>query len=141
MGIFHVRLVDASQDFLLLMPLEPEKELGDYMCFDKCIHWYFCKNCGVRCFAFAGEGERRVVDVPGQGSKEVWTPKREGWSENNKEAGPGPSYFTLNASSLDAGQEGLDLREWHEKEWIWYLDCLSKVGEDRIAKPHNGGMY
>jgi hypothetical protein len=34
--------------------------------------------------------------------------------------GGGGSYLTVNASTLEAGQEGLDLREWHEKGWIRY---------------------
>jgi len=59
-------------------------------------------------------------------------------------------YLSINATSLEPGQEGLDLREWwvaleskrraltggrHEKGWITYLDCLEEKGEDRLHVP------
>lgn len=53
----------------------------------------------------------------------------------------GTGYLSINAASLDPGQEGCDLREWTEKEWVVYLDCLEEVGENRAGKPHVGGMY
>lgn len=93
----------------------------------------------MRCFSFTGEGERREVEIEEKdGKKEkkmVWTPKREGWVE--KETG----YLTVNAVTLEPGQEGLDLRQWTEKNWIAYLDTKDKVGEARLGKPHEGGMY
>ncbi|KAF2425736.1 hypothetical protein EJ08DRAFT_722668 [Tothia fuscella] len=34
MSFFHVRVPNAPQDFMLLSPIDPMKELGDYTCFD-----------------------------------------------------------------------------------------------------------
>lgn len=66
---------------------------------------------------------------------EVWRAKKEGWAEGDT------SYLSVNATSLEAGQEGCDLREWHEKGWITYLDILDEKEEDRMEKPFRGGMY
>jgi hypothetical protein len=153
-AFFHVRFPSAPDDFLLLSPLDPFAELGDYRCWEGRTHWFFCKSCGVRCFGFIGEGEVSERDIPfvkipirdpatGKetgveeivGKKRVWTPKREGWKEGSG------SYLSLNAHTLDAKQEGLDLREWAEKKWICYLDCLDETGEDNYDKPHEGGTY
>jgi hypothetical protein len=140
----------------VLSPSDPLTELGDYLCFAKQIHWLFCKTCGVRCFAFMGEGEITEQEVPllkipardpvtgeetgletiGGKTMSVWSPKKEGWKE-----GVGRCYLALNAHSLDAKQEGLDLREWAEKKWICYLDGMDETGEDNYDKPHVGGTY
>ena len=123
---------------MLLSPLNPTSGgLLDYTCFDKLIHWYFCGTCGVRCFALGGEGELREVDEPGgEGKKiKVWMPKKEGWEENDT------GYLSVNATTLEPGQEGLNLNEWTEKGWIAYLDCKNEAEEDRLGKPHEGGMY
>jgi hypothetical protein len=47
----------------------------------------------------------------------------------------------VNAPTLESGQPGLDLREWHEKGWILYLDCADGDGENPVGKPWAGGMY
>ena len=65
----------------------------------------------------------------------AWKPKKEGWTEN------GTGYLSVNAATLEQDQEGLDLREWHEKGWIGYLDCKEEVGDDRFETPYEGGMY
>lgn len=127
--------MSTPDDFLLLSPTDPFKDLSDYKCFEEQIHWFFCGKCGVRCFNLTGEGEVRDVEIEGEGMKKVWTAKREGWVE-----GEG-SYLSVNAATLEADQEGLDLREWTEKGWIAYLDIKNEVGEDRLRKPHHGGMY
>ncbi|KAE9974225.1 hypothetical protein EG327_008830 [Venturia inaequalis] len=134
MGFFHVRVPFAPTDFSLLSPLDPFKELGDYQCYEKKFHWPFCKVCGVRCFGFFGDGEVVKREVDGV-LKEVWAPKAEGWEEGKT------GYLSVNASSLDEGQEGLDLREWHEKGWIHYLDCLDDKEEVSWERPHRGGCY
>jgi len=77
-------------------------------------------------------------DGEDMGEREVWTPKREGW---NEEVIRGVRYLSVNAATLDAGQEGLDLREWHEKGWIAYLDCKDYAEEDRLGRPFEGGIY
>jgi hypothetical protein len=136
MGIFHMRLPHASQDFALLSPLDPMKELGDYTCFEGDIHWLFCKNCAVRCFIVCGEGE--VVEREIEGVKRnVWVTK----SDDRKTGDGNYRYLTVNAQTLEPGQEGLDLREWYDKNWVCYLDTLDETEEDRYGKPHRGGTY
>ena len=137
MGFFHVRLKSSPDDFMLLQPLNPmEGGLEDYQCFAKWSHWYFCRTCGVRCFTFAGEGGVREVEtLDGKGVVKAWMPKKEGWVEGKT------GYLSVNASTLEPGQEGLDLNEWTEKGWIAYLDCKNEVEEDRMGKPFEGGMY
>lgn len=63
-GVLHMRLPSPPDDFLLLSPLDPLRELADYQCFEKRLHWLFCRTCGVRCFTFDGEGEVREAVVP-----------------------------------------------------------------------------
>jgi len=75
----------------------------------------------------------KEVEIAGETTK-AWVPK-EPWMEGNG------TYLSVNAATLDAGQEGLDLREWAEKGWIAYLDWLGETKEDRLGKPHEGGMY
>jgi hypothetical protein len=141
MGFFHVRLPHASQDFALITPLDPMKELGDYTCFDGLIHWLFCKKCAVRCFAISGKGgaeDGEIVEKEIDGTKkEVWVMK----SDDKRHADGSFSYLSINAQTLEPGQEGLDLREWYEKKWVHYLDCLDEEGEDRFVEPHRGGTY
>ena len=164
-GFFHARPADSPESFLVLSPLaeaEAAAESGqagadagegkgakfqaakglklgpgglhDYVCFDEDIHWYFCSVCGVRCFDFSGDSEFTTTALEG---KEVraWKPKSEGWKENTT------GYVSINAYTLDPDQQGLDLREWHEKGWISYLDYKDEVGEDRFGEPYPGGMY
>lgn len=127
--------MDSPNDFLLLSPLNPtEGGLNDYTCFDNRIHWYFCSKCAVRCFAFSGEGEIREVEVNKE-TKEVWTPKRQGWVEKTT------GYLSVNATTLEPGQAGLNLKEWTEKGWIAYLDMKDEAAEARLGEPYDGGMY
>ncbi|KAK4245430.1 hypothetical protein C7999DRAFT_16360 [Corynascus novoguineensis] len=144
-GVMHIRLPSPPDDFLLLSPLDPLHELSDYQCFGKMLHWLFCRTCGVRCFTFAGEGEvlekvvpKTTTGIAAAGEKvAVWSPNR-GWVEDMER------YLSVNAYTLDAGQEGLDLREWTEKKLLLYVDCLSSKGgpADRTyEKPFDGGAY
>lgn len=166
-AIFHVRLPSPPDDFFLLSPISKDGSFGgiktgegglkDYTCFEGDIHFYFCPNCGGRCFSLVGEGEIKsipadsipppprkylhdsVIPPPQEvesndGVIKAWSPKKEGWNE-------GQTYLSVNAVSLEPGQEGLDLREWTEQGWIFYLDTWEQVGEDRLKLPHEGGMY
>jgi hypothetical protein len=145
----HIGLTDSPNDFYLLSPIMDsssegarggiktgEDGLKDYTCFDDIIHWYFCSRCGVRCFNINGVGEVRDVEVEGKVVK-AWTPKREGWREGHQYG----CYFSLNATSVEPGQEGFDMREWTEKGLIVYIDCLNETHKDRLGKPFKGGMY
>ncbi|KAF2503350.1 hypothetical protein BU16DRAFT_569191 [Lophium mytilinum] len=145
-NFFHVRPQSSPDDFVLLAPTNPFDDpadggLADYQCFAKFTHWFFCPKCGVRCFTFGGESELAEIDLGewSGGEKEgkltkVWRVKKEGWKEGDT------SYLSINATSLDARQEGLDLREWHDKGWIVYLDMLDEEKENEMA-PFEGGMY
>lgn len=135
MAFFHVRPMDSPNDFQLLSPSDPAL-LSDYTCFGGNIHWYFCPKCGVRCFAFNGQSEIKEAEVNGE-KRKIWAPKAEGWQEDNFRV----SYLTVNAQTLEPGQDGLDMLEWTEKQWIAYIDCLNMVGETRLKKPYEGGTY
>lgn len=134
MAYFHIRPMDSPNDFQLLSPSDPS-QLSDYTCFDKRIHWYFCPKCGVRCFAFTGDSETKEVEVDGE-KRTVWAPKAEGWDEDTR-----GSYLSVNAQSLEPGQEGFNILEWTEKKWISYLDYYYMAGEPRLKEPYEGGTY
>lgn len=129
---------------MLLSPLNEEgsgvgEGLKEYKCNAGKTSWYFCRECGVRCFAVCAEKmEVAEVELPsrGQGVK-VWRIAREGFDEGKG----GSGYFSLNAVTLEAGQEGVDLRVWHENGWVAYCDSLDDEGEWTFERPHRGGMY
>ena len=146
LGFFHIRLTNSPKDFALLSPLDPLKDLADSPTTGG--HSLFCKTCGVRCFFIEGEGEINEIDlvaagvdlkkakVEGNGTKvKVFQPKAEGWQEEKKD------WFRVNAMTLDARQEGLDLREWTEKKWIQYVNQLDEVQGCDYERPYSGGAY
>ena len=136
----HIRLPFPHDDFMILSPLNPLKDLADYQCFKNVLHWLFCKKCGVRCFTFAGEGELVDRDVGGSGERvTVWSPLP-GFMDTMT------TYLSVNAYTIEPGQEGFDLREWTEKKWVEYLDCLDLGGEKKklqtsFDRPPRGGAY
>lgn len=155
-GILHTRVHSSPDDFLLLSPAaggDPFVELGDYQCDKKELHFFFCRTCAVRCFVFMGEGETVTVEDEAvlalegvrkaEEGEEVkaWRPKKDGWQEG-KAFG---CYLSVNAETIDQGQDGFDLREWREKEWILYLDVKRSgkpdQGMPRYERPHPGGIY
>ncbi|OHF02572.1 hypothetical protein CORC01_02267 [Colletotrichum orchidophilum] len=173
-GFLHMRLASAPDDFLLLKPLDPYNDLGDYTVYEKDLHFLFCKTCGMRCFIVMGEGEVANVDLTtvkagadadaGAGSgvekgeeeaargkdgaaageksvTKVWRPRKQGWVEGKKFG----SYLSVNGYSVDAGQDGFDLREITEKKWIGYCDWLELHSEGsqgtRHDRPWEGGAY
>ncbi len=145
MGHMHVRPVSPTDDMLLLSPLDPFADLGDYMSGDKILHFLYCKTCAVRCFIFAGDGElvdanldTIGVSVPGmKGTVKAWRPKLGG---GHPEMG---HYLSVNAHSIDAGQ-GFDMRELSEKNAVMYCDCYSPDELEspmRYGKPQEHGSY
>jgi hypothetical protein len=81
-------------------------------------------------------GELRVQGEESGNMTEVWVPKEEGWVDNET------GLLRVNALSLDAKQEGLDLREWVEKKWVQYCNGLDEVPQSgKHDKPHQGGAY
>lgn len=152
-----MRLKSSPDDFLLLKPLDPYKDLGDYTVYEKELHFLFCKNCGMRCLILMGEGELADVDLEALGVKDskanqdndgaatgqtkVWRPKKDGWKEGKRFG----SYLSVNGYSVDAGQDGFDLREITERKWVGYLDWLElhQKGSQgtQFDRPWEGGAY
>ncbi|KAH8895359.1 hypothetical protein GQ53DRAFT_744036 [Thozetella sp. PMI_491] len=145
MGILHLRLRSAPDDFALLSPLDPFSDLSDYQCDKKNLHWLFCKTCGVRCFSFMGAHELADDELPGYGAEgerfKFWRPAKDQFLEGKR---PRDSYLSVNAITLDADQEGADLIDWADRKAISYVDALGLNGKPTggIAnKPFEGGCY
>ena len=51
------------------------------------------------------------------------------------------TYVSVNAVTLEPGQEGLDLREWTEKGWIMYGAKLKDREAEDEKEPSGGGMW
>jgi hypothetical protein len=158
MGILHLRLASAPDEFFMLAPTDPRAEDSGMRVYKHT--WYFCNTCGVRCFIAGGHMETTEVELPAEllgkldvgGDVEatrnedgvlikrvaVWKPKKEGWVE-----WPAPganAYLSVNMCTLDADQEGLDLRNFHENGWIGYCEML-KGAKGYQHTPYEGGMY
>lgn len=135
-GQFHVRPKSPTDDFLLLAPLEPFEDLGDYVTGDKILHFFFCKVCGVRPFIFAGDGE--VVDAQVDGKQvKAWRPKRGG---GHPEYG---NYLSVNGHTIDAGQQ-FDMRDLTETKVVLYYDYYSDEKDGApmtYQRPQKHGSY
>jgi hypothetical protein len=153
-SIFHTRLADAPDDFLLLSPRGGPFNggLGDYQCNDNINHWLFCRRCAVRCFLFVGEGETQEVDLGVMGIRDrktgekmgkqmAWKPKREGWDES----ADGSNYLSVNGYTVDPNQEGFELSELTDAKVVEYNDMLGfpevPEGPPRWDRPYKGGAY
>lgn len=150
-----MRPANKDTDFMLLSPLAEQEgegeglglgglgDLGDYMCNEKQSHWPFCKKCGVRCFIFTGEGEISELDEELRGLVEDGKAGKEEkikvWRTKTVEGGW--NYLSINGTTLEYGQEGLNLKEWTEKGWIYYVDSRADTEKSRFGEPHEGGMY
>lgn len=151
MGFFHCRPIDPSEDFILTSPTNPDK-LGDYRAFSKTQGWYYCKSCGVRVFGIAAKWEQADVGVgKWAGSKaagdddtlqSVLRTKATTRTRvvDGKEVTQDDHYLSVNAVTLESSDE-IDLRMWHEKGWVMYVDCRNRTGPPRLEKPYEGGMY
>ncbi|KAH8900180.1 hypothetical protein GQ53DRAFT_741139 [Thozetella sp. PMI_491] len=145
-GVLHLRLQSAPDDFALLSPLDPLAELSDYQCFEKNLHWLFCKTCGVRCFTFMGQHEVVEAELPGYGPEgetvKFWRPAKGLFEEGGSRKDSG---FSVNAITIDAGQDGADLVDWANRKAISYINGSSHLNskpEDAIADtPFLGGCY
>ena len=147
LGLVHVSVPSAPNNFILLSPLDPFTELGDYQCGERIFHWFFCRTCGGRCFSSgSGEGEHIDVDLDVLGVKDAEKgTKTKVWRKKESEgATPFSHYLTVNGVSIDAGQEGFDMREWVDKGWMKYEDFLTFSGSGMPPisdKPFIGGTY
>ncbi|OAQ57999.1 hypothetical protein VFPPC_11748 [Pochonia chlamydosporia 170] len=143
-GHFHIRPLSPTDDFLLLSPLDPLEQLGDYQCGEKRLHFLSCKTCAVGLFIFEGEGEVVELDleelgVHGRGERgtktQLWRPKKGG---GHPELG---NYVSVNGHTVDANQDGFDMRELTEKNFVMYCDCFGDETPPRYGKPQVHGCY
>jgi hypothetical protein len=167
LGFWHLRLADSPGDFYVFAPAPGGAEgegpaaadgpaaaggdgWGAYRCGPRRVNrWVFCKACGARPFGFRGEWSARPLDeAPAEvraaaargagsgGAVAAWSPRREGWSEGR---GRG-SYLSVNLTSVDAKQEGFDLRDFTTFRWIRYFDLLNDSYQEADV-PFAGGMF
>jgi hypothetical protein len=151
MGFFHCRPIDPEEDFILTSPTNLD-ELGDYRAFSGTQGWYFCKKCGVRVFGVAAKWEQTGMDVEKWAGTKSTEEKDELQSVlktksttrtkmvDGKEIAEDYHYVSINAVTLEPSDE-IDLRMWHEKGWLLYVDCRSRTEGARLGKPYQGGMY
>ncbi|KAJ2975950.1 hypothetical protein NQ176_g5228 [Zarea fungicola] len=142
LGHFHLKPANPFTDFMLLSPLDPFESLGDYRTSDQLLHFFFCKTCGVRCLIFYGSGETVDIDLGAAGVKgyEVGNTTRV-WRA--KDVPPG-TYISVNGHTIDAGQDGFDMRELTEKKNVMYIDNYFEGEKKRPARwdgPHPDGSY
>jgi hypothetical protein len=165
-GMSHLRLANAPSDFMLLSPLDPLRAMGNYLTKDKNMNLLFCQTCAVRPFVIEGPPDKELgfvvekdleaegidlskarigLDYENQGAgitkttdgkTKVWVPNPDGWQEEVTH------WLRINAQTLDAGQDGLDIAKWHEKKWIQYVNWLDEdEGAASYEKPFHSGTY
>ncbi|KAF2708591.1 hypothetical protein K504DRAFT_477100 [Pleomassaria siparia CBS 279.74] len=150
MGFFHCRPININDDFILTSPSNIQ-ELGDYRVFAKRTGWYFCKTCGVRTFGMSGTWEQDEIDVGtwsgkqhGDGTvQKVWKSKSNDidTEKDGKKITKPYHYLSVNAVTLEGGDGGVDLKEWHEKGWLYYVENREKAGNHPQPQPFHCGMY
>jgi hypothetical protein len=152
MGFFHVNPANPKDDFMVLSPLDPDRELGVYTPEGGRHKWFFCPKCGVRCFAVGGNGggKGEVVSVASSelglgdnsgdredGKREVWRAKWDGKDETMP-------YVSINGITID-WSEDFDMRVLTEEKRVQYFDDKSepeaKKKDPRWERPHYGGCY
>jgi hypothetical protein len=74
--------------------------------------------------------------------QKVWKPKGEPLEvEADGKKVTNPLYLSVNAITLEL-TEDTDLRKWHEKGWVAYIERRRRDGTPtRLGEPHEGGMY
>jgi hypothetical protein len=142
MSFVHVNPPNPRDDFVLLSPLDPDRDLSIYQCNQKRSKYYFCPKCGVRCVTVGGVGETAVVDVSElgeetQGKREVW---RVQWDGDQATI----PYLSVNGATIDY-REDFDLRVLTEEKRMQYFDDRSEPEEKKLEprwdRPHYGGCY
>ncbi|KIW15259.1 hypothetical protein PV08_05304 [Exophiala spinifera] len=159
MNFFHVHPAHPRDDFMLLSPLDPDRELSTYQCFEKLRKYYFCPTCGVRCLTFGGVGETVALEgddavlVGGGGGGEAaeaeeeggggGVPARQVWRakwDGDKDTTP---YVAVNGTTIDP-REDFDLRLLTEQKRVQYFDGWSDPKDEkdpRWDRPHDRGCY
>ena len=107
----------------------------------------------MRVFGLGGKWEQIEVDVAewtgkgeSEGKEKVWVTRPDGMRTRviqGKEVTVPAHYLSVNAVTIDtACEDGVDLSEWYEKGWVFYVENREKVGGDnmRLEKPYPGGM-
>lgn len=79
-------------------------------------------------------------------TQKVWTiSKGEDFTriEDGKKIVKPLHYLSVNAFTLEVGEGGVDLRDWHEKGWIFYVENAKRLNgtQMRLEKPFDGGLY
>ncbi|OGM47449.1 hypothetical protein ABOM_002600 [Aspergillus bombycis] len=157
MGLFHMRLPDAPNQFFLLSPLD-RNTLANYKCPNGYINWFFCPTCGVRCFATVPHWKQDQIDIesisaaiPSRDGKPdlpgieestktitVWRMDPETFQEDVT------GYLTINALTIDQDQphgNNLDLRQLVDNKLVEYMDWNTKKGDCRYDYPHDKGTW
>jgi hypothetical protein len=141
MNFFHVHPAHPRNDFVLLSPLDPDRELGLYQTLSHERNYYFCPRCGVRCLTYSGESEIVAVDLTelgeqGEGKREVWRAKWDGQEATEP-------YVAINGVTIEP-REDFDLRLLTEEKRVQYFDGRSAVEDEKTPRwdrPHYWGCY
>lgn len=166
-GILHLRLLNASEDFVVLSPsnpFAPGSGLKSYVPEGCQGAWHFCDKCGIRAFSLRGTGYNDEIELPSSllqrsasrtldgtageiTAKDsqitrisVWRPKQD-WQESQDEEGGPTDYLSVNCLSLDAHNRNLDLRQLYENGYMAYVQTLEWEGLDYQDTPYFGGTY
>jgi hypothetical protein len=169
-GLFHIRLVDAANDFFVVSPSDPLAEGSGLKRYSPGGEggWRFCETCGIRAFAVRGTeplgyndevdmptallqrlNSRTLDGTPGNITAKdaettrtnVWRPKKDWQEARDDENDTAPDYISVNALTLDAHNDNLDLRQLQEKGYVGYMQTLQWVGYDYQDTPYFGGTY
>ena len=165
-GIFHIRILDAANDFFVISPKNPMEEgsgLKSYIPKGRNGTWHFCEHCGTRGFSLRGTGYNDEVDLPtallqrvdsrtlngttgeitakdGETTRvSVWRPKKD-WHEQDED-GKGTDYLSINGVALDAHNDNFDIRQLHENGYVAYVQTLKMEGNVYQDTPYFGGTY
>ncbi|KAJ1706019.1 hypothetical protein AFGD_011563 [Aspergillus flavus] len=153
MGLFHMRLPDAPNQFFLLCPQDRDS-LANYKCQNGHINWFFCPTCGVRCFATVPHWKQDQIDIekisaavpkldlPGveESTKTVtvWRMDPDTFQEDVT------GYLTINALTIDQDQahgKNIDLRQLVDNKWVQYSDWNMRQHESRYDYPQERGTW
>lgn len=134
--------------------------MSDYRTADKILAFLACKTCGTRPFIITSDLVEEKADADGSDvdklaaqidsmgiedikgvTKEkgmrVWRPVMGEWDKKEDDG----TYFSLNGHTIDAGQEGFEMRDYVDNKTVEFLDWLHDRDAEKKDKPHAGGSY
>lgn len=154
-GFFHIHTADPLEDVYVFSAENPRKMMGDYRTGGKIIAFLFCKTCAAQPFLTTSELEEEksddldklsadldklgIDDIKGVAKEKdmaVWRPVLSAW---DKKRGDG-TYFSLNGHTIDAGQEGFEMRDYVDNKTMTFLDWLHNQNDSK-KEPHAGGSW